>query len=137
MARTRTKRRFLPVSLQWKPKVQSLGSQGGHSDLATDRMLFEDLEIAPWGTNTPCEERCHVHSITCSYLLSVCFYLVWLSWPMSSSPEDASSSRPPAQSLSAFDLGHHPVQLDSARCRKLASFLRSSASLKGVSAFMF
>lgn len=78
-----------------------------------------------------------MHSITGSHELSVCFRLVWLSWPLASSPGGARSSWPPVWPLCAFDLSPHSARLDSVRCRKPARVLCSKASFKGVSAFMF
>lgn len=78
-----------------------------------------------------------MHSITGSHGLSVCFRLVWLGGPLSSSPEGARSSWPPGPPLCAFDLSPLPAQLDSVRCRQLARVVRSRASFQGVSAFMF
>lgn len=108
MARTMTKRRLGHFPSVAAKAFQSLGPKGGPSDLAPEPYTSEDLEIAPLETNTLCEEQCHVHSITGSHVLSVCSRLVWLSWPLSSSPEGARSSWSPGPPLRAFDLG--PIQ---------------------------
>lgn len=121
---TMTKRRFClcPFSRSQKDSVSQLERVlfcfcRGSMLLKTWKPLLWEHTKFSFG-----EEHPHVHSITLPYLLSVCFCLVWFIWLIFSRPEDASSSQFSVQSPHAFDLRHHPVQLDSVRFGKLANF---------------
>lgn len=113
-----------PLALDRSQGSVSGLERGGHFDFAIAFMLLKTWKLLLWEHTSFafCEEHPHVYSITRPYLLSVCFCLGWLSWLISSSSEDARSFRHSVQSLHAFDLGHHPVQLDSVNFGKLASF---------------